>query len=119
MEFLGFVTSKQKKKLLMESAVFCLPTRYPTEAQPISLIEALCMGCTIVATDLPGILDTLGESYPKELFVEKDTQDIKKVLDMIYSDPDSIYEKISANMKSYHESFSLSRFAKKIYESVY
>ena len=66
-EYLGFVSSDEKKKLLMESAIFCLPTRYPTEAQPIALIEALCMGCIIVSTSLPGIVDTLGDIYPKEL----------------------------------------------------
>ncbi len=117
-EYLGFVTSDEKKKLLMESAVFCLPTRYPTEAQPISLIEALCMGCVIVATDLPGIVDTLGESYPKELFVEKAAKEIKNVLEMVYNNPENFYKKVSVNLSDYHKDFSLSKFAEKIYECV-
>lgn len=114
-EYLGFVSSGEKKKLLMESAVFCLPTRYPTEAQPIALIEALCMGCIVAATDLPGIVDTLGESYPKELFVEKDTEDIRETLDMIYDSPQEMFDKISAHLPEYHKAFSLEKFAEEIY----
>ena len=114
-EYLGFVSSGEKKKLLMESAIFCLPTRYPTEAQPIALIEALCMGCIVVATDLPGIVDTLGEKYPKELFVEKDTEKIRKTLNMIYDSPQEIFEKINAQLPEYHKAFSLTQFASKIY----
>ena len=118
-EFIGFVSNEEKKKLLMESAVFCLPTRYPTEAQPIALIEALCMGCIIVATDLPGIVDTLGETYPKELFVEKDAQEIKSVLEKLYDKPDDIYQRIHDNIENYQKEFSLKNFAKKIYGCVF
>ena len=114
-EYLGFVSYEDKKKLLMESAVFCLPTRYPTEAQPIALIEALCMGCIVVSTDLPGIVDTLGENYPSELYVQKDADDIRRVLDMIYENPLGISSKISPSLPYYHKEFSLMAFAQKIY----
>ncbi len=117
-EYIGFVSDEQKKELLMESAVFCLPTRYPTEAQPIALIEALCMGCIIVATDLPGIVDTLGENYPKELFVEKDAEEIKSVLGAIYQSPENFYDRIHQNLKEYQAEFSLKSFAEKIYGCV-
>lgn len=117
-EFLGFVTSSQKRKLLMESAVFCLPTRYPTEAQPISIIEALCMGCIVIATDLPGIADTLGENYPLYLYVEKDTKSIKDTLNKILDDPQKAYDEISPYLKYYQAEFSLSIFAQKIYDCV-
>ena len=116
-EYLGFVSYEDKKKLLMESAVFCLPTRYPTEAQPIALIEALCMGCMVVSTDLPGIVDTLGENYPSELYVQKDADDIRRVLDMIYENPLGISSKISPKLPLYHKEFSLAAFAQKIYGS--
>ena len=114
-KYIGFVSNEQKKELLMESAVFCLPTRYPTEAQPIALIEALCMGCIIVATGLPGIVDTLGESYPKGLFVEKDAEDIRNTLSMIYESPQEMFNKISAYLPEHHKTFSLERFAENIY----
>ena len=117
-KYLGFVTRDEKRKLLMDSAIFCLPTRYPTEAQPISIIEALCMGGIIVSTDLPGIVDTLGENYPKELYVQKDAGDIRRALDMIYEDPEGMFERVNANLDEYQKEFSVVKFAQKIYGCV-
>ncbi len=117
-EYLGFVTAQQKRQLLMESAVFCLPTRYPTEAQPIALIEALCMGCIIVATNLPGIVDTLGEKYPNFLYVEKDILTIRITLANIFKNKLKMYNKISPLLNSYQEQFSLEIFARKIHDCV-
>jgi glycosyltransferase involved in cell wall biosynthesis len=117
-EFLGFVTKDEKRRLLMESAVFCLPTRYPTEAQPISIIESLCMGGMILSTDLPGIVDTLGENYPKELYVQKDAADIRRALSLIYENPHEMFERVNANLAEYQKEFSVVRFAQNIYGCV-
>ena len=115
--YIGFVSNGEKKKLLMESAVFCLPTRYPTEAQPIALIEALCMGCIIISTDLPGIVDTLGDDYPSELYVQKDKKDILRALKLL-ENPEEIYSDIIKNLETYQKEFSLTAFSKKIYGCV-
>ncbi len=85
--FKGFVGGDEKREMLKSSAVKILPTLYPTEAQPISVIEALCLGCMIVSTEHIGIMDTLGENYPKDLYVKQDVEDIKRVLNDIYNDP--------------------------------
>jgi len=113
-EYLGFISAGDKRKLLMESALFCLPTRYPTEAQPITIIEALCMGCIVISTELPGIVDTLGDDYPSELYVQKDTKDILRALDLL-KNPEDIYNDIIKNLEKYQREFSLSQFAQKIY----
>jgi glycosyltransferase involved in cell wall biosynthesis len=117
-EYLGFVTKDEKRKLLMESTVFCLPTRYPTEAQPISIIESLCMGGIVVATPLPGIVDTLGEDYPDKLYVEKDTKEIAECMDYIYNHRLEIYDTLDNKLEDYQQQFSLDEFAKKIYDCV-
>ncbi|MFI8747743.1 glycosyltransferase family 4 protein [Pseudomonas sp. NPDC077186] len=46
----GVVSGRQKAELLDWAHVLCLPTYYPTEAQPISLIEGLAAGCYLVST---------------------------------------------------------------------
>lgn len=117
-EYLGFVTKDEKRKLLMDSTVFCLPTRYPTEAQPIAIIESLCMGGIVVATPLPGIVDTLGEDYPQKLYVEKDTNEIKECMDYIYNHRVEIYGEINGKLINYQNQFSLKEFAKKIFDCV-
>ena len=43
------------KRLYLEADVFALPTSYPTEAQPLSIIEALNAGTPVVTTAHAGI----------------------------------------------------------------
>jgi glycosyltransferase involved in cell wall biosynthesis len=50
----------EKATLLREADVFVLPSRYPVEAQPVALLEAMASGCAIVTTragEIPTILD--------------------------------------------------------------
>jgi len=49
-EYVGFVSGAQKEKLLRGADVFCFPTFYPNENQPVSLIEAMAFGLPVVTT---------------------------------------------------------------------
>ncbi len=53
----GVVDGDEKRKLLRESDIFALLTRYPNEGQPISILEAMGNGMVIVTTDHAGIPD--------------------------------------------------------------
>ena len=53
----GIVGGNEKRKLLKECYVFALPTRYPNEGQPISILEAMGNGMFIITTDHAGIPD--------------------------------------------------------------
>ncbi len=51
---------KVKSDLFTSADVFVLPTRYPVEAQPLVLLEAMASGCALVTTragEIPTILD--------------------------------------------------------------
>ena len=57
--FLGFADALAKRMLFAESDVFCFPTQYPHEGQPLVLIEALAHDVPIVTTRwraIPGML---------------------------------------------------------------
>jgi len=54
----GVVGGAAKAALLGQSHVFCLPTYYPYEGQPISILEAYASGCAVITTDHSGIFDT-------------------------------------------------------------
>jgi glycosyltransferase involved in cell wall biosynthesis len=49
-EYAGFVSGAQKEQLLRDADIFCFPTFYPNENQPVNLIEAMAYGLPIVTT---------------------------------------------------------------------
>ncbi len=53
----GVVGGEQKKELLKKCYIFALPTRYPNEGQPISILEAMGNGMFIITSDHAGIPD--------------------------------------------------------------
>ena len=55
---LGIVHGEQKRDLLRKAHLFCLPTYYSYEGQPIGILEAYASGCAVMTTDHSGIFDT-------------------------------------------------------------
>lgn len=110
-EYLGFVSGDEKREMLKSSMIFALPTEYPTEAQPISVIEALCMGCTIVSTTHIGIMDTLGENYPQNIFVKRDTHDVRERLIMLHDTEGAAGHYVLDHLQEYQQKFSVNRYA--------
>ena len=53
----GVVKGDAKRRLFQGAHVFCLPTYYPYEGQPISILEAYAAGCAVITTDHSGIFD--------------------------------------------------------------
>lgn len=60
----GVVNGERKKQLLQQAHVLALPTYYPFEGQPISILEGYAAGCAVLTTDHSGIFDifTPGEN---------------------------------------------------------
>ncbi len=50
-----FIDGENKRELYSKSHVFCLPTYYPFEGQPISILEAYATGCVVVTSNHSGI----------------------------------------------------------------
>ncbi len=53
----GVVHGETKRQLLIKAHIFVLPTFYPYEGQPISILEAYAAGCGVLTTDHSGIFD--------------------------------------------------------------
>lgn len=53
----GIVSGQKKNELLHLCHIFILLTRYPNEGQPISILEAMGNGMSIITTDHAGIPD--------------------------------------------------------------
>jgi glycosyltransferase involved in cell wall biosynthesis len=50
---------EEKAKLFHQTQIFILPSRYPVEAQPIVILEALASGCAIITTTVGEIPNTV------------------------------------------------------------
>ena len=61
---LGFVSGAEKSRVLREADLFCFPTEYLGENQPVSLIEAMAFGLPIVTTRWRSLPEMLPPNYP-------------------------------------------------------
>jgi glycosyltransferase involved in cell wall biosynthesis len=57
--FAGPVEGAEKARLFRSVDVFCFPSFYPLEGQPLVVIEAMAAGLPVVATAWRGIADTV------------------------------------------------------------
>lgn len=55
----GIVSGESKKNLLKNCDIFALPTMYPIEGQPISILESMGNGLFIITTNHAGIPDII------------------------------------------------------------
>jgi glycosyltransferase involved in cell wall biosynthesis len=60
----GFVSGETKLRLLREADLFCFPTLYLGENQPVNLIEAMAFGLPIVTTRWRSLPEILPPGYP-------------------------------------------------------
>ena len=60
---LGFVSGLEKERALREADLYCFPTRYPAENQPVTLIEAMAFGLPIVTTRWRSIPEMFPAGY--------------------------------------------------------
>ena len=70
----------QAKRLYLEADVFLLPTFYPTEAQPLSIIEALSAGTPVITTSHAGIPEMVRHEREALLVPPRDPAAIAKAV---------------------------------------
>lgn len=80
--YLGAVYGQKKKEFLESSDVFFLPTRYPKECFPVSIIEALACSSLVVTTNEGGIRTIIQDGYNGYLI---DTENINSDIERIVS----------------------------------
>ncbi len=70
-EYIGPLKVREKiKNLLIESDIFCLPSYYALEAQPVSIIEAMNAGNAIISTVHASIPEYV-DNYKFGILIEK------------------------------------------------
>lgn len=64
LEYHGFVAGEAKDRLLRDADLFCFPTYFSNENQPVNLIEALAYGLPVVTTRWRSVPEILPPNYP-------------------------------------------------------
>lgn len=117
----GIVRQKKKRNLLWDSHIFCLPTFYKYEGQPISILEAYASGCIVLTTSYGGINDiflnnTNGLSIDADINTEIDIlkEKLKETLEMLIMDVDKYKHIANFNIREASEKYTKEIFCNNI-----
>lgn len=108
----AFVSGSEKRQMYLKSHVFCLPTYYPYEGQPISIIESYATGCVAMVTmhsGIPQIFEPSKNGYEVEM---KSSNSIRKTIIDIWNNRDCL-KKIGL----YNYEIASQKYRTKIYVS--
>lgn len=75
----GIVGGEGKRNLLKLCDIFALPTRYPNEGQPISILEAMGNGMFIITTDHAGIPDIITDGVNGIVLKDKEKNELCEI----------------------------------------
>ena len=81
-----FIDGDEKRRLYYSSHIFALPSYYPFEGQPISILEAYANGCYVIATQHSGIKDIFDASNGS-IVIEQSSDSIRECLNALWKDP--------------------------------
>ena len=95
-QFLGPVDEPRRTRILLDTHILVLPTRYPHEGQPLVLIEAMSAGVVPITTDQGGIPDLV--SFPGSDLLVAPSHDsghgLARTIESLAKDPGA-YEALS------------------------
>ncbi len=107
-EYLGFLTAEEKKRVLQGAKVFVLPSRH--EAHPVSLLEAMASGKATLVSDIPelGFVKDRGAGLT---FRPEDPKDLQRKLQTLLSNA-SLRHSLGQRGRQYARAFIWDRIAR-------
>ena len=103
--YYGPVSGIKKVDLLRSSSIFVLPTYYPTEAFPISIIEAMATGNAIISTKHNYLEKIISKKHGATIQI-KDSSQIVKSIKKLFTDQQKL-QVIQNNNLMLSKSFTL------------
>ncbi|QIZ98011.1 glycosyltransferase family 4 protein [Leifsonia sp. PS1209] len=85
--FLGVVTGDAKQQALAHSTALIFPSRFPLEAQPLTIIEAMSVGMPVVAFDTGGIRDIVAHEQTGMLVAPGNVDELIARTDELLENP--------------------------------
>jgi glycosyltransferase involved in cell wall biosynthesis len=110
LQYHGVVSGDRKKSLFHQAHVFCLPTYYPYEGQPISILEAYASGCAVITTDHSGISDVFADGVNGHLVAARSADDLRHAMVLALADVQRLREMALANRRKADAEFRTSTY---------
>lgn len=85
--YAGFISGDEKKRLLTASDIFCFPTYFSGESAPIVILEAMAFGLPIVSTRWRNIPEFFERDYPGIVDIKRPDQVALAILAVLKIDP--------------------------------
>lgn len=105
-QYLGVVSGEKKRDLLENCDIFILPTNYPYEGQPISILEAYASSCAVITCNHSGIPDIF-EDGTNGMYVKfNNSTDISSKISSIFADTDRLIDMKNINHSSAREFYT-------------
>lgn len=86
----GPVRGARKVALFNQAHIFCLPTYYPYEGQPISILEAYASGCAVLTTPHSGIPDVFRHAINGLQVLGQSPESIKRAIEAAFDNRDQL-----------------------------
>jgi glycosyltransferase involved in cell wall biosynthesis len=94
----GTVAGEQKKALFHAAHLFCLPTYYPYEGQPISILEAYASGCAVITTGHSGIPDIFHDGTNGIQVPPRSASDLRGAIEKALREPEQLRRMAHTNL---------------------
>ena len=114
----GVVTGESKNELLRRCHLFVLPTYYPWEGQPLSIIEAMACGTPIITTKHKAIPDVVIEGENGIFVQPKDPSSIVRAIKWFIFHPSKYHEFSLASFHRYQTHYKQELFLRRLKEVV-
>lgn len=106
----GVVRGEQKRALFTNAHVFCLPTYYASEGQPISILEAYASGCAVITTDHSGIFDTFADGVNGIAVEKRSVESLRSALARIAAAPSTLLPIALNNHRTALQQYTTKRY---------
>jgi glycosyltransferase involved in cell wall biosynthesis len=111
--YLGFLSGTEKNDALREADLFCFPTYYQNENQPVNLIEAMAFGLPILTTRWRSIPELLPPNYNYLVDIQSPGQIAEALLKCLTGEPPEFFREI------FLRSFTLEQYLASLAEAIH
>ncbi len=106
----GPVRGVQKRDLFQGAHVFCLPTYYAYEGQPLSILEAYAAGCAVITTDHSGIRDVFTAGRNGYEVIPRSVTSLRTALEEAVADPQRLRTMALANLTAARTNYRAAQY---------